>query len=102
MAAYEQTSSTLEEKFNGKDGHNHHPELILHFYKNEKRIKESVQFTHENLEIISDINFAEYIGEIKEYLIYECSVEKHRFQPDNDQMIELRKCLIDKIATDQK
>ena len=98
-ANYELVDTLMGENYNRKDGHNYHPEIILHFYKNEESIKESVKFTQENPKIVSDIKFAQNFGETTEFLVYECSIEKQRFQPVDERIIELRKCLIDKITT---
>lgn len=102
ISYYKLVDTLFDKNVNGKDGHNYHPEIVLHFYNNEESIKESVKFTQENSELISDIKFAEYFGETPEFLIYECSIEKERYQPEDEKIIELRKCLIDKITTYNK
>ena len=101
-ANYQLEDTLLGENYNGKVGNKYHPEIILHFYHNEGNIKESVKFTQENPEIVSDLQFAENFGETTEFIIYECSTEKQIFQPKDNKTIELRKCLINKITTYNK
>src|SRR5690606_34470293 len=57
-ANYELVDTLMRENVNEKNGHNSYPGIILQFYNNEERTMESVKFTQENAEIISDIEFA--------------------------------------------
>jgi hypothetical protein len=98
-ADYELEDTLLGENYNGKNGHKYYPEIILHFYINSEKVKESVKFTEENPSLISDLKFAKYFGETNEFLIYECSTEQQMFLPKDKKMIKLRECLLDKLTT---
>jgi len=80
-AKYQLIDTAFAENVNGKIENSYYPEIILHIYKNDEYTKESVKFTQENPDIISHINFAVNFGETSKYLIYECTVEKHPFEP---------------------
>lgn len=97
-ANYELEDTLLGENYNGKNGHKYYPEIILHFYNISKEVRESVKFTEENPRLISDFKLAKYFGETNEFLIYECSTEKQLFLPHDPKIVELRKCLIEKIT----
>ena len=98
-ANYELEDTLLDENTNGKKGKHYFPEIILHFYPKTEEIIEAVKFTTENPFLVSDIFFAEYFGETEEFLIYECSTKKQLFQPADPRIIELRNCLLIKLAS---
>jgi len=75
-ANYDVVDTLLDLNYNGENGNKYSPEILLHFYKNEKDIEEAVKFTKENAEIISDIKFVLNFGETDEYLVYECLNER--------------------------
>lgn len=96
LATYE-VDDTVENE-TGKFVKKYHPEIILQFYPNIDRIKESARFTQMNSEIISDLHISKDFGETTDFLIYENSAEYAYRQPIDKFIIELRKCLTEKAS----
>jgi hypothetical protein len=100
-AKYHTEDTLFPENTNGKSGDTYYPELILAFYKNKKSIKESVKFTRDHSQMISDTHPMYDVAETRDYLIYGGYNEDQKFQPQDAKLKGLRECIKGKSLIDK-
>lgn len=100
-AKYQVEDTLFPENFNGKNGNKYSPELILAFFKNEKSTKESVKFTREHWQMVSDLHPMYDIAETENYLIYGGYSEDQKFEPQDSKLRLLKECIKSKKLSDK-